>query len=130
MSGKSFLAFWRTSPLIASARALLLLLAMATATRAQSVQLFWDAPEGNSNVSYRIEGGTVSGAYSASYPIGVGVTSFSVTGLVAGVRYYFVVRAIDATGLQSAPSNEVSVVAGGDAAEPPAAGSTEQPPVT
>ncbi len=59
----------------------------------------------------------------------MGVTTFRVTGLVPGTRYYFVVRAIDASGLQSGPSNEVSAVAVADAPEPPPAGPSEEPQV-
>jgi len=101
---------------------------MATPAAAQSVQLFWDAPANTPNVSYRIDSGTASGAYSASYPVGLGVTNFRVTGLVIGTRYYFVVRAIDVNGAVSGPSNEISAIAVGAAAEPPPAGASETPP--
>jgi hypothetical protein len=95
---------------------------------AQSVQLFWDPPADNRAVAYRIESGTASRTYTASYPVGGGVTAFRVTGLVAGVRYYFVVRAIDASGAASPPSNEISVVSGADVGQPPPGAPAEQPP--
>ena len=116
----------RSSPSLIYA---LFLLVIAAPASAQSVQLFWDPPANNPNVSYRVEGGTASGAYASSYPVGVGVTAFRVTGLVAGTRYYFVVRAIDSSGAVSSPSNEISAVAVADSVEPPPAGGTEQPPI-
>jgi hypothetical protein len=102
---------------------------VATPAAAQSVQLFWDPPANTPDVSYRIESGTTSGTYSASYPVGVGVTAFRVSGLIAGTRYYFVVRAVDVHGAMSGPSNEISAVAVADAIERPPAGSNELPPV-
>lgn len=106
----------------------LLLLVAATPAAAQSVQLYWDPPANTANVSYRVEGGTASGVYSASYPVGLGVTAFRVTGLVAGTRYYFVVRAVDSNGAVSGRSNEISAVAVAEAAAPPPVSSTEAPP--
>lgn len=105
-----------------------LLCCSAVPTRAQSIQLFWDPPQGDTNVTYLIEGGTASGRYTSSWPVAARVTTFNVTGLTAGTRYYFVVRAVDAGGLRSGPSNEISAVAVAPVLPP--AGAAEVPPTT
>ena len=105
-----------------------LLCCSAVPTRAQSIQLFWDPPQGDTNVTYLIESGTASGRYTASWPVAARTTTLNVTGLTAGTRYFFIVRAVDARGLRSGPSNEISAVAVAPAL-PPAAGA-EVPPTT
>ena len=37
--------------------------------RAVDLQLFWDPPQGDANVTYLIESGTASGRYTSSYPV-------------------------------------------------------------
>ena len=76
----------------------------------RSVTLAWD-PVVNANiVGYRIYYGTSTGTY--TQPLGNGldagnVTTYTVNGLTAGARYYFVATAFDATGHESGYSNEV-----------------------
>ncbi len=73
--------------------------------------LLWD-PVIDARVSgYRVYYGTVSGVYqqSAGQGINVGnVTSYVLPALTGGVQYYFAVRAYDASGVESAYSNEAS----------------------
>jgi hypothetical protein len=59
-------------------------------------------------VSYAVYRGTTSGTESAT-PVAAGLTATSYTssGLANGTKYYYVVRAVNATGA-SAPSNEAS----------------------
>jgi hypothetical protein len=62
---------------------------------------------------YRVYYGLAPGTY--LQPKGAGVSvgrveSFVVTGLATGQRYYFVVTAVDASGNESAYSNEASKV--------------------
>lgn len=102
-----------------------LLCGSALPTRAQSIQLFWDPPQGDTAVTYLIESGTASGRYTSSSPVAARITTFNATGLTAGTRYYFVVRAVDASGLRSGPSNEISAVAVAPVLPP--AGSVEVP---
>ena len=72
--------------------------------------LSWDAPAASLIVGYKIYYGTASKNYFqiAGQGIDVGnVTTRTITGLVRGTRYYFVVTAYDAAPLESNFSNEV-----------------------
>lgn len=74
------------------------------------VTLEWD-PNPEPEVSgYRLHIGTEPGSYDQSRDAG-NQTTASVTELVAGKTYYFVVTAYDAAGNESLPSNEVSFTA-------------------
>src|SRR5689334_3194303 len=84
--------------------------------------LFWDPPNSSSDVSYVVEWGPAPGEAVVSVPVPRGTTSFAATGLKPGVRNYFTVRAVDAQGRRSGPSNELSVIA---TVSPPRAGSPE-----
>ena len=70
----------------------------------------WD-PVASANLSgYRVYFGITPGSYSQAAGAGIDAgnfTSYTVAGLVTGVRYYFAVRAYDASGVESAYSNEV-----------------------
>lgn len=81
-----------------------------------AVSLAWDAPEGTPPASYIVEWGPSHGTYVASASVPGAVTTFVAPGLRAGMRYYFVVRAVDRNGVRSEPSNEISAVASGDGA--------------
>jgi chitodextrinase len=85
--------------------------------QAETVKLSWDAPADGSAVSYLVERGTSTGVYTVAVPV-VSGTSFESTGVVAGTRYFFVVRSVNARGERSAPSNEISIVAGATASAP------------
>lgn len=60
--------------------------------------------------SYKLYYGTASGSYSGSRTISSSATSFDGSQVVTvrGVTYYFVLTALDASGAESDPSNEVS----------------------
>lgn len=68
--------------------------------------LEWDPVIASSLSGYRIHYGTASGSYSRSADAGTS-TTWTVTNLHGGTRYYFVVAAIDSNGQESGYSNEV-----------------------
>lgn len=73
--------------------------------RAASVQLVWD-PSSSSDVSgYALYYGPSSGIYTNRKP--TSDTNLTVSGLVTGAHYFFVVTATNSAGLESLPSNEV-----------------------
>ncbi len=78
--------------------------------QAQSLRLAWDPPPGDVAVSYVVERGTSAGTYTITYPVEAGATSLTLTDLTAGKKYFFIVRTVDAKGVRSAPSNEISAV--------------------
>ena len=104
-----------------------LLLALPARSAAESVQLRWDPPPNGTALAYVVERGTAPGVYPVSAVVARGTTTYLATGLERGVRYYFVVRAVDGKGLRSGPSNEISVLLP-KAASPPASTSPPPPP--
>jgi chitodextrinase len=84
--------------------------ASATTLGPNTATLAWDAVTHLNLSGYRIYYGTAPGIY--LQPVGSGmsagsVTSFTVTGLTSGTRYYFAVTAFDTSNNESAFSNEV-----------------------
>ena len=73
----------------------------------QSVTLAWDANPDPNVAGYNLYYGVESGTYPSKIPVG-DVTSATVTGLVEGMTYYFVLTVHDQAGVESNPSNEVS----------------------
>ncbi|MBH0204532.1 MAG: fibronectin type III domain-containing protein [Nitrospira sp.] len=74
-----------------------------------TARLSWDASTGTDIAGYKIYLATASGAYGA--PIATtstDVTTYTVTGLVIGATYFFVVTAFNLDGTESTFSNEVS----------------------
>jgi hypothetical protein len=69
--------------------------------------LTWDSSPSPEIVGYRLYYGTASGDYTNSIATG-NLTATTVSGLSAGVTYYFAVTAFTADGLESDFSNEVS----------------------
>ena len=64
-------------------------------------------------VGYRVYYGTTSRAYAQSLGAGIDVgfqTTYTKSGLASGRVYYFAVTAVDATGNESAYSNEATKV--------------------
>ncbi len=84
-----------------------ILLLTAGRLEAGSVTIAWDPNTESDVASYTVYWGTQSGVYTSSAPAG-NVTSYTVTGLVAGQTYYFVVQAVSSDGLVSPLSAEVS----------------------
>jgi fibronectin type III domain protein len=80
---------------------------LAPAQTTQSVSLAWDAPNDPSVVGYNVHYGTSSGSYTITQDAGASTTA-TVSGLQTGIPYYFAVTAYNASGINSAYSNEVS----------------------
>ena len=100
---------------------LIIFLLWSRAVFAESVSLRWDAPTTNTDdtpltdlAGFNIYQGTATGVYGS--PVNVGYTlCHIVTGLTAGITYYFAATAYDTSGNESAYSNEVSkLIASGD----------------
>ncbi len=90
-----------------------LLLAILTFTapplkaHAAQATLNWDASTSSGVTGYKLYYGTASGSYSQSMDVG-NATSYTVSGLSDGQKYYFAAKAYNSTGNQSAYSNETS----------------------
>lgn len=84
-----------------------LFLANAFAVTLPDVTLVWN-PNSETNISgYELRYGTTPGTYPNSISTG-SKTSAVVSGLQAGVSYYFVVHASNSAGMKSSPSAEVT----------------------
>jgi fibronectin type 3 domain-containing protein len=86
---------------------------LATTTHAASsvapltLSLAWDASTSTNVTNYKLYYGTASRSYSQSVSVGA-VTQTTLSGLTQGTTYFLAVTASDATGLESAYSNEIS----------------------
>jgi hypothetical protein len=69
--------------------------------------LAWDPPEEGVPTGYIVFYGIAPGSYSNQIDVGLS-TNYTVNGLIYLTTYYFAVRAYDATGTVSDPSNEIS----------------------
>jgi hypothetical protein len=78
-----------------------------TSSAVQSVTLTWNASTSPNIVGYDVYYGSVSGNYTNVISVG-NVTRATISGLGNGVSNYFVVKARDAVGLESLPSNEIA----------------------
>jgi len=80
----------------------------ATNSFAGSATLAWDPPYISTDVTgYKIHYGTASGTYSRVIDVGKS-TSVTISSLIDGQTYYFIVTAYNALGVESPYSNEVS----------------------
>jgi hypothetical protein len=70
----------------------------------QSSSFYWDPNQEPYVSGYILYFGDSSGCYTHSIDAG-NVTTATVSNLVEGATYYFAVRAYDAAGFQSGPSN-------------------------
>lgn len=78
-----------------------------------SVTLAWDQSPGSGVAGYNLYYGVASQTYTNVIPCG-NVTAATVTNLAGGTTYYFAVTSVDAAGLESMPSGEISAaIAGG-----------------
>src|ERR1043166_8220182 len=106
MEAEVRLTKWRRSLV-----ALILLLALAAeaasvpATR--SVTLMWASDARSELAGYNVYYGTQSGNYTRVMVAGADA-NVTITGLVPGATYYFVVTAQSPLGLESDPSNEIA----------------------
>jgi len=82
----------------------------ATLPSTSSATLAWDKSPSTNVTGYRLHYGVASRNYTNSVVMTGNLTTNTVRGLVSGVRYFFVVTAYTASGLQSDPSNEISFV--------------------
>jgi PKD repeat protein len=96
---------------------LVFLVLTTAALHAASVQLSWTAPTTNANgtaltdlAGYKVYYGTSSRQYTSPVTIG-NQTSYTLSGLTSGQRYYISVTARDTSGNESTFSNEVNIVA-------------------
>ncbi len=79
----------------------------------QNVTLAWDADTGSTGLAgYLVYYGTTSGNYSETIDVG-NSNSVQIQALADNTTYYFVVTEYNALGVESAYSNEVSFVTGG-----------------
>ncbi|MDP9224862.1 MAG: fibronectin type III domain-containing protein [Actinomycetota bacterium] len=92
------------TPLVLAFVAVLL---ASTAASAQSVNVAWDASVDPTVTGYVVKWGTSAQTYTSAVDVG-NRTSWTVTGLIPDVKYFFAVTSYAATGLFSSPSNEVS----------------------
>lgn len=79
----------------------------ATPSSPDSVSLGWNANPESDIASYQVNYGTTAGSHPDLVQAGAN-TSVTVTGLVEGTTYFFVVSATNRAGQQSASSSEVS----------------------
>ena len=87
--------------------ACILFSAIASNALAAQVTLQWNANTEGDLAGYRIHQGTVNGSYSVHIDVH-NVTTYTLTGLMAGQTYYFAATAYDTSGNESAYSNQVS----------------------
>jgi fibronectin type III domain protein/HYDIN/CFA65/VesB family protein len=93
-----------------TARLLLIFALLAASTRsadAGSLTLAWDANIESDIAGYIVYYGTTSGSYTSSVDVG-NVTSYMMTSLADGQRYYFALKAYNTNGLRSPYSTEVA----------------------
>jgi subtilisin family serine protease len=84
----------------------------ARAARPRGNALTWQVPSSNGGsavTGYRIYRGTTSGNHTLLASVGTG-TQYTDTATTSGVRYYYVVRAVNAAG-EGPPSSQASAVA-------------------
>jgi hypothetical protein len=94
------------------------LLVTALSFPASAVNLAWNPNPETDIARYELSYGTSSGSRAVTVNAGMNTTA-SVTGLQAGVTYYFVVSAVNQAGLKSAPSAEISYQEPGGPSVPP-----------
>jgi hypothetical protein len=79
----------------------------AASTSSNSVVMSWSPSASTIAAGYKIYMGTSSGNYTQSFTAG-NVTSYTISNLSSGTKYYFTVTSYDSYGNESTYSNEVS----------------------
>jgi hypothetical protein len=79
----------------------------ASALADQTVTLAWDPSPDPEIAGYNVYYGSASGAYTNHVSVG-NVTNATISGLLKGGTYFFVVTSYNTSGLESDPSNEIS----------------------
>ena len=97
----------RVRPLVCLGVLLVSFLTSGRALAIGSVNLAWDRSPSTNLSGYIVRYATTSGQYTMSTNVGT-VTNAIVGGLQEGVTYYLAVTAVNTSGLESDPSNEVS----------------------
>ena len=92
---------------------LVLILLVCASAPASEARFAWDPNSEPDLAGYRLHHGLVSRAYDVSLDVGM-ATEATVSDLSSGTTYYFAVTAYDTGGLESLPSDEVSVTVLGD----------------
>lgn len=103
-------------------RALIVAALLAGAVRpveGATLGVAWDPSPDQAVTGYRVYVGTAPGQHSVSFDVSRVQTTFNYTTAQAGLRYYFAVASL-AQGVAGVKSIEVSAVAGGVIAPPPA----------
>jgi hypothetical protein len=93
------------------------LVALVGATTASAQTLTWNANSETNLAGYRVQYGTVSGSPTSTVDVGR-VTSWRITGVSAGVTYYYRVVAYNTSGQTGTPSAQVSYVVSGTPTTP------------
>ena len=83
----------------------------ARTVTSSSATLRWDKSPSRDVKGYRLRYGTTSARkYWRTIDVGK-VTKYTISNLIAGKTYYFIVTAYNAAGKESTPSNEISFTA-------------------
>lgn len=112
---RSRIARWLPS----AAAALVVSLALPAVADAAGITVAWNANPESNIASYAVQYRPASGA-TRRLLVPATMTSVRVDNLTAGARYYISVVAINSSGLESAPSNEVNGLAAEATVAPPA----------
>lgn len=84
-----------------------LLFAASALAQQANVTLAWDAPQPATGLAgYRLYSGPATGVYTNH--LDTTNLTYTVTNLVLGAKYFFVVTAVSTEGFESDPSNEVN----------------------
>jgi fibronectin type 3 domain-containing protein len=90
---------------------------LAALGQAAEVKLAWDPSTGNP-AGYKLYYGQASRSYQGAIDVGLN-TTYTLSGLTDGQRYYFSATAYDTAGNESDHSNDVTTVIGNETSGPP-----------
>jgi len=85
--------------------------AQAVVPTTGTASLAWDSSPSSGVTGYRVYMGTASGNYTSNVAAG-NATTTTLSGLTSGTTYFFAVKAYNASGVESAFSNEISFTPG------------------